>query len=72
MNECQQISQVKAEGCLPLTLYPRQEFWSQYPGGPAGPVVPGFPGLPASPGLPGRPDGPWLPVRPSPGSPEYV
>lgn len=54
---------------LPPTLYPRQEFWSQYPGGPVGPVLPGLPGRPGVPGLPGRPVGPWLPVRPSPGRP---
>lgn len=59
----------EVEWYLPPTLYPKQEFASQYPGWPAGPVVPGFPGLPGVPGLPGRPGGPWLPVRPSPGKP---
>lgn len=54
---------------LPPTLYPRQEFWSQYPGGPVWPGVPWLPGLPGVPGLPGRPGGPWLPARPSPGGP---
>lgn len=53
----------------PPTLYPKQEFWSQYPGGPGGPTGPGIPGLPGLPGLPGRPEGPGLPVLPSPGGP---
>lgn len=54
---------------LPPALYPRQEFWSQYPGGPVCPGAPWLPGLPGVPGLPGRPGEPWLPVRPSPGRP---
>ena len=46
-----------------------QALWSQYPGGPDGPVLPEVPGRPGAPWVPGLPEGPWLPVRPSPGVP---
>ena len=46
-----------------------QEFWSQYPGGPAEPTGPGTPGRPEVPEFPGLPEVPWLPVLPCPGVP---